>query len=262
MALLGAVSIAAQSSLADAASQSIDARMARYRDALAIEIPAQARSAMARIEGAPRQWLALRSYIRAGDRLLKRWSWSDDQIDAFEKTQEHAALLAEVRLVQARFEEANAGYTLYANTNVRSLDTQIERWNENASVRRAAESIQRAVRKELLESSYPDQPTDEAVERLAKFLHRWHPQEPTALAAPGLSAHGQLKAIDFAVYKDGKVVAPTTLTSADSVWKGEGWSAKLKEATLGTRFVGPLESPDEPWHYEYAPRARSAQDAK
>jgi hypothetical protein len=234
--------------------------MERYRDALILEIPPQARSAIARIDGAPRQWLALRSYLRSGDRLLQRWSWSDDQIEAFQRTPQYDALMAEVRRVQTRFETENVGYTLYANTDVRSLDTQLERWNENASVQRVADSIQRAVRRELLESTYPNQPTEAAVERLAKFVQRWRPHRRPALAAPGLSAHGQLRAIDFAVYRDGKVVAPTTLTVADAVWKREGWSAKLKRATLGTRFVGPLESPDEPWHYEYAPRVRTARD--
>lgn len=112
----------------------------------------------------------------------------------------------------------------------------------------------------MLESRYPDRPNEAALGRLAEFLQHWRPKRAAALAAPGLSAHGRLQAIDFAVYKDDQVVAPTTLTNADAVWEEDGWSAKLKEATLGTRFVGPLRSPDEPWHYEYGPRLRTARD--
>lgn len=258
--LIGIVGVAAQASLANPASHGIDGRIEAYRDALVLELPPHARNAMARIEGAPRQWLALRAYLRAGERLIERWSWSEDQIDAFERTPDYAVLMAEVRRVQSRFEADNPGYTLYANTQVRSLDTQLERWNENASVGRVAAAIHRAVRRELLESSYSDPPTEAEVERLAKFLQRWRPPTPAALAAPGLSAHGQLKAIDFAVYKGDRIVAPTTLTLADSVWKRDGWAAKLKQATLGTRFVGPLEAPDEPWHYEYKAQTRTARD--
>jgi hypothetical protein len=258
--LLGAACVAAQPSLANSASQGLDARVERYRAALVHELPPLAQSAVVRIEGAPRQWLALRAYLRAGERLVERWSWSDDQIEAFEKTPQYDALMAEVRRVQSRFEAENPGYTLYANTQVRSLDTQLERWNENASVGRVSDSIHRAVRRELLESRYSDSPGEADVERLAKFLQRWRPQTPAALAAPGLSAHGQLRAIDFAVYKDGRIVAPTTLTVVDAVWRRDGWSAKLKQATLGTRFVGPLESPNEPWHYEYRSHVRSAGD--
>jgi hypothetical protein len=190
--------------------------------------------------------------------LPDRWSWTEEQITAFGKSPDYKQLMNEVELVRSRFEAANPGYTLYANTEVRSLDTQLERWNTNPSVERVAHSIQRAVSKELLESQYPDHPDDASVNRLAKFLLQWRPPHAAPLAAPGLSLHGQLRAIDFAVLKDDKIVAPTTLTAADAVWERDGWSAKLKQATEGTRFVGPLQSPHEPWHYEYGARRRTA----
>jgi hypothetical protein len=257
--------IAAQASLANPVTPGAETRIERYREALTRDLPPQAQRALARIEDASRQWLALRAYIRAGERLVERWSWTDDQIEAFERTPHHDAFLAEVRRVQSRFEAENPGYTLYANTEVRSLDTQLERWNENASVGRVSDAVHRAVRRELIESDYPKIPTEAHVDRLATFLRRWNPRSAPALAAPGLSAHGQLRAIDFAVYKEGKIIAPTTLTAADAAWKRDGWAAKLKQATLGTRFIGPLESPDEPWHYEYSAPTRIAgepQEAK
>ncbi len=248
------------SPLAFADSANLNQRLERYRDALASDLPAPAQSALLRIDGTARQLLALRAYVRAGDRLLDRWSWSEDQIESFEKTAAYSEVMAEVARVQTRFEAENPGYTLYANTDVRSLDTQIERWNTNASVQRAARAIQRAVSKELLKSHYSDPPSAAAIDRFHAFLQRWRPPSAPTLAAPGLSLHGQLRAIDFAVYKDGKVVAPTTLTLADEAWERDGWSAKLKRATLGTRFEGPLTVPNEPWHYEYAPRVRTARE--
>lgn len=223
----------------------------RYREALSATLAAQAQSALARIEEAPRQLLALRSYLRAGERLPARWSWSAEQIEAFGRTREYRQLVEDVERVRSRFEKHNPGYTLYANTDVRSLDAQIERWNANRSVGAVAQAIDRAVRREMLRSDYPARPNAAAVERLATFLRRWRPSRAAALAAPGLSLHGQLRAIDFAVFKDGEIVAPTNLAAAQSVWERQGWSTKLKRATAGTRFVGPLQSPHEPWHYEY-----------
>jgi hypothetical protein len=38
------------------------------------------------------------------------------------------------------------------------------------------------------------------------------------------------------------------------VWEGQGWARRLAAAMRDTRFVGPLQSPNEPWHYEYLPR--------
>jgi hypothetical protein len=42
------------------------------------------------------------------------------------------------------------------------------------------------------------------------------------------------------------------------VWEGQGWARRLAAVMRDTRFVGPLQSPNEPWHYEYVPRARAA----
>jgi hypothetical protein len=227
-----------------------------YREALITRLAPQAQAALARIEGEQRQLLAIRSYLRAGPRLAQQWSWSQKQIKAFAKTPEYQQLIAAVEQVRARFEADNPGFTLYANTEVRSLDAQIERWNTNNSVAHVAGSIQRAVSQELLRSNYPDQPDDKALDQLEHFVRQWVPHRAAALAAPGLSKHGQLRAIDFAILKDHRIVAPTNLAAADKVWDRKGWSAKLKQATLGTPFVGPLRRPDEPWHYEYDASAR------
>ena len=239
-----------------------DTRIELYRDALAAELPPAPRAALARIDGTARQLLALRSYLKAGKSIDTRWSWSQKQIDAFAETPEYRELLEEVQQIKNSFEAQNAGFTLYANTQVRSLDVQIERWNRNGSVEAAAEALDTAVRQQLGKKEYPSAPDVTATARFAKYLRSWHPPGAVALAAPGLSKHGQLRAIDFAIFREGKLVAPTDLASAVPVWERQGWSERLKRATEATSFVGPLKYPNEPWHYEYVPAKASIRVAE
>ena len=191
--------------------------------------------------------------------MLSRWSWSADEIHAYESSQEYRDLLAEIAAVRARFEAANPGYSLYANTTARSLDLQLQRWNSNASVGVIAERLQEAAVRELSAKSYPAHPDARATLRFASFLREWRPVPGAApLAAPGLSLHGRSRAIDFQIMQNGRIIAPTEVAKVRSVWERQGWAGKLAAAMRDTRFVGPLQSPNEPWHYEYAPNARRA----
>ena len=47
----------------------------------------------------------------------------------------------------------------------------------------------------------------------------------------------------------------------EAEWDEAGWAAKLDAAVraAGQRFVGPLASPREPWHYTYSPETVAAQ---
>jgi hypothetical protein len=239
-------------------------------DALAIDkaideiSPAPTRDALARIEGTGRKLLALRSYLRAGGRLEQRWSWTDEEIAAFEGSPGQLALLAEISKVSRHFAKKNPSYTLYANTRVRSLDTQIKRWNTNRSVGEASSALGAA----LLEQ-FDDAATEKALkaERLDAWLRTYVPRKRAGLAAPGLSRHGQAHAIDFQVMQDGKIIASTDVTKIESLWLAGGWADKLAQsiAAAGPSFHGPLETPHEPWHYDYKPQDqpeihRSAKD--
>src|SRR4029434_10737052 len=113
------------------------------------------------------QLLAVRGYLRAGQQLQSRWSWSADEIRAYEASQEFGDLLAEVALVRARFEAANPGYSLYANTTARSLDLQLQRWNSNKSVGVIAGQLQAAALRELSGKDYPAHPDAKATVRFA-----------------------------------------------------------------------------------------------
>jgi hypothetical protein len=201
----------------------------------------------------------VRGYLRAGQQLQSRWSWSAQEIRAYEASQEYADLLAEIALVRARFEAANPGYLLYANTSARSLDLQLQRWNSNKSVGVIADRLQQAAEHELARSTYPAHPDARATLRFADFLRAWRPVPAAApLAAPGLSLHGRSRAIDFQIARGGRIIAPTEVAKVRSVWEGQGWAGRLAVVMRETRFVGPLQSPNEPWHYEYVPRPRAA----
>jgi hypothetical protein len=236
-----------------AASGSVD----EYLLAVTHDLPPVAKDALQGIGDQPRQLLAVRGYIRAAEQLESRWSWSEAQIRAYEASDEYRALLAEIGVVRARFEAQNPGYSLYANTTARSLDLQLQRWNSNPSVGVIAGRLREAALRELAADAYPEHPNAKATLRFANFLRAWRPT-PTAapLAVPGLSLHGRSRAIDFQIVQNGRIIAPTEVAKVHSVWERQGWAGKLAAVMRDTRFVGPLQAPDEPWHYEYAPSAR------
>jgi hypothetical protein len=71
-------------------------------------------------------------------------------------------------------------------------------------------------------------------------------------ATPGISDHGQARAIDFSVVN----ARGTTVVGAGGAraWRSGGWDAALREAMRPSRhFHGPLRHPDEPWHYTFRP---------
>jgi hypothetical protein len=62
-----------------------------------------------------------------------------------------------------------------------------------------------------------------------------------------------MRAVDFQIMREGRIVAATEVAAVARAWEAPGWDDKLKQAIVasGTRFEGPLKSPNEPWHYEY-----------
>jgi hypothetical protein len=73
-----------------------------------------------------------------------------------------------------------------------------------------------------------------------------------------------MRAIDFQVRRGTMIVAgPSTRTIATD-WDAAGWSGKLDAAVCSTssRFVGPLASPREPWHYTYAPAGMASRSGR
>jgi len=249
--IVTSLGVCALAAAASTTSRLHDDKVERYVQSLAATLEQDERAALNRIATLDRKLLALRAYVRAGANLESRWSWTDAQIRAYEASAEYQRLLADIDAITKEFERRNPGYTLYANTQVRSLDTQIERWNSNPRVGATAGRLFENVRDALGDA--PRQPNDAALERFEQALKDWRASPTSPLAAPGLSMHGQSRAIDFQIMKGGRTVAATEVGAVAREWDAAGWTRKLKQSVLAAspRFKGPLAAPDEPWHYEY-----------
>lgn len=232
-------------------AQAVDAAL--LQDALAQDLPPVAAAALAEIPEPGRKLLAARSYHRAKTGLESRWSWDQARIAAYEGSPEQQALLAQIAGVAVHFAEANPGYTLYANTRVRSLDEQLKSWNSNASVGAAGDALRAALASDPAADVGAGNP--ERARQLQAWLVAHAPKPAPNLAAPGLSAHGQMRAIDFQVMAGDTLVAGTDSKTVETIWRSGGWAEKLKASITqaGPAFEGPLTSPDEPWHYTYLP---------
>lgn len=238
---------------ATATSPEAAGKLDAYMRAAAADLTPEQREALGRIPEEARRLLALRGYARAGGDAMSRWAWSRERIESYEKSPEYAAALAEIEKVRKEFEASNPGYTLRVNTNVRSLDEQLSKWNETESVERAGEELLARAREEVAASSYGDDAKASDVRRFENFLRASSTRATPTLAVPGLSPHGQARAFDFQVMRGTQLVAGTS--GVGETWDKAGWTLKLQEAVhrASTKFAGPLASPREPWHYDYRP---------
>jgi hypothetical protein len=202
------------------------------------------------IVGFDRRLLALRSYLRAGDALSARWSWSQEQLSLYSSTPEGRAATTDIDAVAAAFAAANPDFSLHVNRQLRSMEQQIAHWNENGSVGTTAAELVTD-----LERRFSDNRASLNGDGLRKALIEWQPNSAATLAAPGLSLHGQGRAVDFQVEHHGQIIAGTEVATAHRQWDAAGWTAKLHAAVgaAGNHFVGPIQSPYEPWHYAYTP---------
>jgi len=252
-ALLAAV---ATMGLARAAAPDTDS-LSSHLTSISVQLDPRVGQTLAQLDGSGRQLLALRSYLRSASHLAERWSWTQEQIEAFEGSPEQRDLQQEIDRVRTAFVAANPGFELYVNSQVRSLDVQVEHWNSNESVQAAAEEILAATQALIQSPGFPANRPEQARDALKAFLSGYKPMPTPTIAAPGLSLHGQMRAIDFQVHQGGRVVAgPKTATIATD-WAAAGWAARLDVAVreASNRFVGPQVSPPAPWHYTYVPEA-------
>jgi hypothetical protein len=192
-----------------------------------------------RIDGGGRRLLALRSYLRSSDRLAERWSWTQEQIAAYEGSPEHRELLGEIVKVREAFARESPGYDLWVNPQVRSLDRQLESWNTNESVTAAAQELSTTVDALVNSPSFPANDARDARKALEACLDGFRPTSIPTVAAPGLSPHGQMRAVDFQVHHGDQIVAgPRTATIATE-WNAAGWAVKLDDAVrkASSRFI-------------------------
>jgi hypothetical protein len=223
--------------------------------AIGSSLDARAAAALDRIEDPGSRLLALRSYLRSRRNLSERWSWTADQIRAFEGSAEQRHLLQEIERVRAAFVAANPGYDIWVNPQVRSLDVQLDHWNQNESVAAAAAALLDALSARLAAQELSHASTEQKRAAMETFLSSYLPSPAPTIAAPGLSPHGQMHAVDFQILRAGQIVAGPTAASIRKDWEDAGWEIRLEDAvrTASPRFVGPLANPREPWHYRFIP---------
>lgn len=240
-------------SLSDTPAEA-QAALRLHLDALMPTLDPQAAATLARMPDTGRQLLAARAYLRAGPHIGERWSWSAARAEAFAQSPERQALDGAVERVNCHFAAANPGYDLFVNPQFRSLDIQLQRWNENDSVARAAGRLLTATQAAVAAREFPAAQTAAGRRRFAEWLRGWQPDPVPTLAAPGLSPHGQARAVDFQVRRGGSIVAGAVSASTGRDWDAAGWSRRLAVAIAAAGgFTGPLQIPEEPWHYTYAP---------
>lgn len=235
------------------AADTVEAHLAALRAGL----DARVIETLAAIDGAGRQLLAVRSYVRSASSLEERWSWNDAQIAAYASSPEKLRLDAALASVRCSFESANPGHTLYVNETIRSLDQQIDKWNRSETVKRSADHMLETFRAEVARPAFPKANSPDGMSAFRNLLVTFKPVPTPSLAAPGLSRHGRMQAVDFQVMAGNRLVAGTDVSAITEAWETPGWKAKLQAAVneANAGFVGPLKNPDEPWHYEFRPGA-------
>ena len=240
------------------AAAHLAAKLDRYLVGAAGTLDPRPRGVLDRMPDRERRMLAVMHYLRLRDQVDTLWTWSDAERRAYRETVQYRRTMVDIRRVQGTFAERNPGYVLVTDTGGRSLRTQLMFWNRERSVAVAARELQDSGRAWLADGRFPDLPDSAALTVFVGRLAAYHPARLPTVAVPGLSLHGQLRAFDFAVLRRDRVVAGTTSATIDSVWDRGGWAEKLRLAVTvsGGRLAGPLETPREPWHYEYRPEIR------
>jgi hypothetical protein len=230
-----------------------DALVAQHLAFMKSTLDPRAADVLARIDGLGRQLLAARAYSRSRATLAARWSWSQDEMSRYPGSPLQAGLDAEIAKVRTAFEAENPSFTLWVNPEVRALELQLQRWNENESVGIAGTALLEQVRGAVTARGFPKPGTAQGRERFDQLLSTSTLETPPALAAPGLSAHGRMQAVDFQVMQGEKPVAGPNHADVTAVWLSQGWRDRLLKAVQASSecFKGPLQIPEEPWHYEY-----------
>lgn len=243
---------------------SAEAKLTAYVDEVAKELEIRIQGALIGMPSMDRRVLAIRGYLRFSSMgrgsIDANWAWSNQDMEEFKKTAEFTKMKEAVADVKATFAAQNPGFTLGVDPDkVRSLETQVDLWNQNATVQRLGLELKKKLLKSL--ETLPDTPDETSLKAFKKVLVEAGLSGTPSNATPGLSQHGQAKAFDFVVFKGRDVVAGTVTATIQEKWEAAGWTAKLKKAVqdAGGQFVGPLPSPYEPWHYIYKAAVATAE---
>ncbi|MBC8144221.1 MAG: hypothetical protein H7X80_01480 [bacterium] len=231
-------------------------RLPLYMDAVAATLDHRLQNAIAKIPLSVRRYLAIRGYVRREYKVHTHWSWTASEASAFRKTAEYRAMVDSIVAIQKRFAFQNPGYRLEVVTDIRTLETQLSKWNKVASIAVSGREVIDTSLIVLADTSWSDVPDSAGTYRFRAFLHSYELNNTPTVAVPGFSDHGQLRAFDFKVYRHARLIAGTTTATIRRAWDLPGWSCKLNAAICNYSdvFVGPLIEPYEPWHYTWVGR--------
>lgn len=214
-------------------------------------------NALARIPTFHRNLLALKYYLIRRDEVDEKWAWSAKEVREFKKTLEYQETISHVQMVRDTFAALNPGYRLHTQIVARDLSAQLLNWNRTKSVDIAGRALLDSCLALMADSTagYTDSPNEETIECFRMLLTNYEPPLVPTVAVPGMSDHGRLRAFDFRVTRGRRLIAGTTSAEIQKRWEESGWTERLKEAIgrASNRFDGPLDSPYEPWHYDYMP---------
>ena len=234
------------------------ARLGTYMDTVHRVLPERVQRSLARIPNVSRRLLAMKYYLhRDEEEINRKWAWTEEEAREYRKSDEYKQALEEVAGVRQAFARLNPGYQLQVDLEIRSLSSQIGKWNSVRSIGEGADELMKTALAFIADSlATPVSENNQGdLARFLAFLHAFEPKRHPTVAVPGLSQHGQLRAFDFRVSRGGRVIAGASTSSIRTAWDDAGWTAKLCEAILAVspKFEGPLLQPYEPWHYEYRP---------
>jgi hypothetical protein len=205
-----------------------------------------------KLDGTPRRLLALKYYL-ARKTVRGSWAWTNKEMASYRRSLDFRLANVEVDKVISLFQKTYPGYQLRTYKLARSLEDQIGLWNKTPSVASAGKNLMTQAIKAMKTAAYPDTATKQSVSRFQTLLRNHNVRPVPTVAAPGLSHHGQLRAYDFIIWQGDKIVAGSDAASIRNQWLGGGWGSRLRQIVYAasSRFEGPLESPNEPWHFTY-----------
>ncbi len=204
-------------------------KLTSYYIDLALTFPSYVIETLNRIDN-DLQILALRRYIRKRGDLNTQWAWSETRVKQYLNSPQYTQVRTKIDLVKTKFASMNPGYSLGVSP-IRDLSRQIRLWNHNKKVRTAASYLQTNCIKDI--ESSPDLIDRESLNNFKSYLEHSHVNPEPTSAAPGLSDHGQMNAVDFVILQGQKQIAGTSTSSIPIVWEGsECWAQKLNVAVI------------------------------
>lgn len=228
-------------------------KLPRYMQAVSATLDPRLQRAIGRIRATERRYLAIRGYVRREHKVHTHWSWSAKEAAEFRRTPEYRAMIDTIAAVKLRFALQNPGYRLEVATDIRTLESQIGKWNTVRSIAVSGREVVDTSLVILADTTYPEIPDSAGTARFRAFLDGYELVNTPTVAVPGFSDHGQLRAFDFKVYKGRRLVAGTTTATIAHTWEAPGWACRLNEIICDYTdvFHGPLDDPYEPWHYTW-----------